>query len=246
MRIVDHLTNQFSQIDLLKNQFNSTKPTSLLVLDNFLPTEIAKDLSKEIDSVDNLDCRKFNRNGSYMEEYNNLSKMPKAENVVAQLHSQSFMKWLTSITGISNLIPDPYLIGAGYSKSFRGDSLKNHVDFNWNDSLKLYRILTLILYINEDWQEDWGGHLEFTDFQNNQLLNKIFVKWNRAAIWKHHENCFHGYPEPITCPENQARKTLRLFYYISNQEPSIDTPAHRSLYWFDKMQGKPVDDKNYE
>lgn len=246
MRIIDHLIKQFDDSSLLNTHFNNSVPTPLLVLDDFLPIEIAKDLSSELDSVNNLECRKFNRNGSYMEEYNDLSKLPKAESVVEQLHSQSFMQWLSLVTGIQNLIPDPYLIGAGYSKSFKGDSLKNHIDFNWNDSLKLYRVLTLIVYINENWQEDWGGHLKFTDFRSGDTLNKILIKWNRAAIWKHHENCFHGYPDPITCPENEARKTLRLFYYVSNQEPSVDNPAHRSLYWFDEKTNKPIDNKDYE
>jgi Rps23 Pro-64 3,4-dihydroxylase Tpa1-like proline 4-hydroxylase len=245
MRILDHLANRYNT-DTLKNHFNNASPTSMIVVDDFFPEDTAKVLSQELDSVDVTSCRKFTRNGSYMEEYNDLSTLPEAEEVVAQLHSQSFMKWLSASTGIDNLIPDPYLVGAGYSRSFRGDSLKNHVDFNWNDTLKLYRALTLIVYISEDWEEEWGGHLEFNEFQSKQTLNKILIKWNRAVIWKHHETCFHGYPTPITCPQDRSRKTLRVFYYVSNQEPQLDNPAHRSLYWFDQTSGIPVDNNSHE
>jgi hypothetical protein len=245
MRILDHLVNRYNT-STLKKYFNDAVPTSMIVVDDFFPEDTAKTLSQELDSVDAISCRKFTRNGSYMEEYNDLSMLPKAEEAIAQLHSQSFMKWLSSATGIDNLIPDPYLIGAGYSRSFRGDSLKNHVDFNWNDTLKLYRVLTLTVYISEDWEEDWGGHLEFNEFQSKRNLNKILIKWNRAVIWKHHETCFHGYPTPIACPPDCSRKTLRLFYYISNQEPLLEKPAHRSLYWFDETSGKPIDNKDHE
>ena len=159
MQIINLLTANHN-IDQLNRDFKNSVPIPTLIIDNFLPNEIAKQLSLEIDSLDSDLCRKFTRNGSYMEECNDLSIMPAAHPIIAQLHSQTFMNWLSKVTGIQHLLPDPYLIGAGYSRSFNGDSLKNHVDFNWNDSIKLYRKLTLIVYLSEDWHNDWGGHLE--------------------------------------------------------------------------------------
>ena len=242
MRVVDRLTKN-NNIETLSGNFKNSVPAPMIVIDDFLPEDVARDLSKEIDLIDKDLCRKFTRNGSYMEECNDVSLMPKAYPIISELHSQPFMKWLNQLTGIKYLIPDPYLVGAGYSRSFKGDSLKNHVDFNWNDSLKLYRALTIVIYLSEDWDESWGGHLEFSNFDNLSNLNTILVKWNRAVIWQHHENCFHGYPKPIECPEGHSRKTLRLFYYTSNQEPSSDHLPHRSLYWIDQTTGKPTDNK---
>jgi hypothetical protein len=246
MKILNHLTKNFINLDRLRASFNQASPAPLIVLDQFLPENIAHNLSQEIDSIDIDSCKKFTRNGSYMEECNDITVMPEGLHVINELHSQTGLKWLTELTGIPYLIPDPYLIGAGYSKSFRGDGLKNHIDFNWNDSLKLYRALTLIIYLSEDWEEEWGGHLEFSKFDNETLINKINIKWNRAVIWKHHETCFHGYPTPITCPDDQSRKTLRLFFYVSNQEPTVDNPAHRSLYWYDENTNTPLDQPDYE
>ncbi len=245
MRITDKLIKDYRTTDL-NNLFRDAVPSPMLVLDDFFPNDTAKKLSLEIDSINKDLCRKFTRNGSYMEECNNLSLMPEAQPVIGELHSQTFMRWLSEVTGINHLIPDPYLVGAGYSRSFKGDSLKNHIDFNWNDSIKLYRALTLIIYLSEDWKEEWGGNLEFSSLDNQDKINKIYIKWNRAIIWQHHENCFHGYPEPINCPEGLSRKTLRLFYYVSNQEPSKDQPPHRSLYWYDMQNQKPVDDRSHE
>lgn len=245
MPIIDRLIENYD-VKNLNSVFKDASPAPMIVLDDFFPEDTAKNLSKEIDSIDADLCRKFTRNGSYMEECNNLSLMPLAQDVIGQLHSQTFMKWLNQVTGIDHLIPDPYLIGAGYSRSFKGDSLKNHIDFNWNDTIKLYRALTLIIYLSEGWQEEWGGNLEFSSFDNQDSINKVYIKWNRAIIWQHHESCFHGYPEPIDCPADQSRKTLRLFYYVSNQEPLKDQPPHRSLYWYDLQNQKPVDDRSHE
>lgn len=244
MKIVDLLIKNNST-EQLTNSFKSSDSVPMIIIDDFLPEETAKKLSLEIDKVDKSICRKFTRNGSYMEECNSLGNMQEAQPVIAELHSQTFMNWLSRVTGIKYLLPDPYLVGAGYSRSFREDSLKNHVDFNWNDSIKLYRKLTLIVYLTEDWKEEWGGHLEFTSF-DQQKINKINIKWNRAVIWQHHEECFHGYPEPINCPEESSRKTLRLFYYVSNQTPSIEQPAHRSLYWYDPTTSTPIDHRDHD
>lgn len=244
MQIINSLTAEHS-VDQLSRNFKNSVPIPMLVIDNFLPSKIAKELSLEIDSVDASLCRKFTRNGSYMEECNDLSIMTAAQPVIAELHSQLFMNWLSKVTGIQHLLPDPYLVGAGYSRSFNSDSLKNHVDFNWNDSIRLYRKLTLIVYLTEDWSDDWGGHLEFTSFDKHQI-KKINVKWNRAVIWQHHEHCLHGYPEPISCPNTHSRKTLRLFYYVSDQLPLKDQPAHRSLYWYDAKLNTPTDNKLYD
>lgn len=244
MRIIDLLEKNHSTDQLIHSWKNSV-PVPMIIIDNFLPRAIAKKLSLEINDLDKNTCRTFTRNGSYMEECNNLSIMTAAEPVIAELHAQTFMRWLSQVTGIQYLLPDPYLVGAGYSRSFRGDSLKNHVDFNWNDAIKLYRKLTLIVYLTEDWKEEWGGHLEFSSF-DQQKINKIGVKWNRAVIWQHHEHCLHGYPEPIVCPEDNSRKTLRLFYYVSDQSPLQDRPAHRSLYWYDTELNTPTDNKLHD
>lgn len=245
MHIIDRLNKNYD-ITNLNLMFKEGIPAPMIVLDDFFPENTAKCLSKEIDSIDKDLCRKFTRNRSYMEECNDLSLMPSAQDVIGQLHSQSFMNWLNKVTGIDYLIPDPYLIGAGYSRSFKGDCLKNHIDFNWNDTIKLYRALTLIVYLSEGWQEEWGGNLEFSSFENLKYINKVFNKWNRAIIWQHHENCFHGYTEPINCPVEQSRKTLRIFYYVSNQEPLADRSPHRSLYWYDLKNKRPIDDRSYE
>lgn len=244
MQISKYILQKYDP-DLLRTEFQNSIPAPMIVLDNFLPEQIALTLSKELDSIEKEHCKHFSRNHSYMEECNDLDFMPEASVLIAELHSQKFLNWLNDITGIQNLIPDPYLIGAGYSRSFRGDSLKKHVDFNWNDSLKLYRALTLIVYINENWEKEWGGHLEFCGFDDS-IINVVDIKWNRAVIWKHHEHCFHGYPEPINCPQETCRKTIRLFYYTSNQEPLDSNPPHRSLYWFDENTKTPIDINIYK
>ena len=60
-------------------------------------------------------------------------------------------------------------------------------------------------------------------------------------VWNYHNLVYHGYPDPMTCPEDQSRKGMRLFYYQSRSKPDAENPPHRSLYWFNSKEKLPYD-----
>ena len=72
-------------------------------------------------------------------------------------HSGEFLYELEQLTGIVGLMPDPHLVGAGFSRFRKGKELKIHYDFNWNDRLRLHRKLTCMLFLNPNWKETWGN-----------------------------------------------------------------------------------------
>jgi len=239
--IINYVTNTFHDHVKLNDRFVGTPPYPMIVLDDFLPRDFAQKLEAECDNIPEKYWTEFTRKRSYMQECNDMSVAPVAQEFVNQMHSQAGMNWLTAITGIKDLIPDPYLVGAGYSRSYRGDSLKIHTDFNWNDKMKLHRMLSFIIYLTDDWQADWNGHLQFKDFDNKNIIQNVETKFNRAVLWRYHKRGFHGYPEEITCPANTCRKTFRLFFYVSNAQYNPDDRPHRSLYWYDEDNQEPYD-----
>lgn len=241
MNLITHLNKHFSDFQELNNTFVGTPPFPMIVMDNFLPQDLALDMAKECESIPDHYWTEFTRRGSHMKECIRLDIAPKAFEFVNQMHSALGMDWLTKVTGIKDLIPDPYLTGAAYSRSFRGDSLKVHTDFNWNDRLRLHRMLSFIVYLNPHWKEEWGGALDFYDFDNEKVIQHVPPIFNRAVIWRYHKRGFHGYPEPLTCPEGMSRNAFRLFFYISDAHYKEDDRPHRSLYWYDKELGEPYD-----
>ena len=60
-------------------------------------------------------------------------------------------------------------------------------------------------------------------------------------VWTYKNLVYHGYPEPITCPEDECRKGIRLFYLTSDAKTDPKNPPHRSLYWFDEKKKMPYD-----
>ena len=166
-----------------------------------------------------------------MEECKELEHAPVARQLVSALHSPEFLGWLRKVCDVPHLLPDPYLVGAGYMKSFQGDSLKIHSDFNWNEECQTHRALSLILYFTPDWDPEWHGDLQFWDFDKTHKVVSYPPEMGNVVIWKYHKRGFHGHPNPITCPEDRFRVGFRLFYYIADSKHDWRDPPHKSLYW---------------
>ena len=108
-----------------------------------------------------------------------------------------------------------------------------HLDYSIHPKLKLQRKLNLIIYLEEDWNTEWGGNLEF--WSHNKEKNKpdkIFVTidntFNRAVLFDTTQNSWHGFPEPLTCPEGKYRKSLAVYYLTDPPEGTDQRP--RALY----------------
>jgi len=239
---LEHLADVFSK-NIFKGStdFASAKPVPMGIIDNFLPEDVALAMYKESCSIDNSVWKTFTRNGSHMKELNKMELAPVAFNTLNYLHSSEFLKSLSNYTGIEGLIPDPHLVGAGYSKSYNGDILNIHTDFNWNEELKLHRALSLIIYLTPGWKTEWGGSLDFYDSKKENIVTTVDTLFNRCLIWKYDRFGYHGYTNPVQCPENKHRSTFRLFYYTSNSTHLLEDPPHRSLYWVDEITKLPYD-----
>ena len=238
MELINHLKLHHSK---LEDNYALSQPIPSITLDNFLPENFAKRMFIEAQSTPDSLWSTFTRKDSLMKECIRLEHMPVAREFVAQLHSSEGLRWLEELTGISGLIPDPYITGAGYSKSWRGDSLKVHTDFNWNEQLKLHRACAFILYLTPDWKPEYNGAFEFWDSDKTECVRSVDCLFNRAIIWNDHKRGFHGYPQPLACPENMHRTTFRLFFYTSNSTHKKEDRPHRRLYWYDKELNEPYD-----
>ena len=76
------------------------------------------------------------------------------------LNSRPFLMFLEELTGIDGLIPDPYFTGGGIHVVANGGHLDIHADFYHHAKLNLERRINVLIYLNRDWQEDWGGSFE--------------------------------------------------------------------------------------
>jgi len=236
---IELIVNKYDPKDYAVD-YSHGSPIPWLYFDDFLPEDTLAAVQNDVKNMPSHMWSNFTRNDSMMKECNNLKYAKVIRDLVLNLNSSEFIEWLEEMTNHKKLIPDPLLIGAGLMRCGTGNSLKLHTDFNWNEQLNLNRRLNAILYISEEWDESWGGGLEFWNFERTECLHTVAPKSNRLLLWDYDKRLVHGHPIPLTCPKDTYRDGLRLFYFNSNATP--EHQPHRSLYWTDK-DGNPVDKK---
>jgi 2-oxoglutarate-Fe(II)-dependent oxygenase superfamily protein len=148
---------------------------------------------------------------------------PELSLLLYQFNSAPFLAFLERLTGIANLLPDPYFYGGGLHQIERGGKLGVHADFSAHGKLPLHRRLNVLVYLNRDWQEEWGGHLELWDAERTACRKRVLPVFNRMVVFTITDWAFHGHPEPLTCPPEVTRKSIALYYF------TVDRPAGETM-----------------
>ncbi len=154
------------------------------------------------------------------------SEKVEQRDIIEQVQSTGSVKPLTEVQ-----------VGAQVS----GRIVKVHVDFNKHGPYQLDRRLNLLLYLNKDWKEEYGGHLQLWDKEMKNCEQKILPIFNRVALFSTTETSWHGHPDPLTCPEGWSRKSLALYYYTNGRADGADAPEHTTV--FRERPGEVVKEK---
>jgi Rps23 Pro-64 3,4-dihydroxylase Tpa1-like proline 4-hydroxylase len=155
---------------------------------------------------------------------------PTTRLLLYHLNSITFLDFLSKATGIENLISDPCFEGGGLHQIPRGGKLGVHADFNKHRRFGLDRRLNAILYLNKDWHEEYGGHLELWNRDVTRCEAKILPLFNRLAVFGTTDFTFHGHPDPLQCPEGMTRKSLALYYFTNGRPAEEVTGEHSTLF----------------
>lgn len=142
-------------------------------------------------------------------------------NLLWEMNSSSFVRFLEKMTGIEGLIPDPKLQGGGVHQILPGGVLGVHTDFTEHRYYKLSRRLNVLLYLNEDWKEEYNGHLELWSRDMSRCVRRIMPKLGRCVIFSTDDDSYHGHPEVLNCPEGVTRKSIALYYYTNGRPDQV-------------------------
>lgn len=140
-----------------------------------------------------------------------------------EMNGARFLRLLETLTGISGLIADPRLHGGGIHQVLPGGHLGVHADFTEHRYFGLDRRLNVLLYLNPQWQDDWGGHLELWQRDLSACARRLRPVLGRLVVFSTDASSFHGHPDPVACPPGTVRRSLALYYYSNGREsPSSD------------------------
>ncbi|HWM95094.1 MAG TPA: 2OG-Fe(II) oxygenase [Thermoanaerobaculia bacterium] len=209
----------------LREQYVSAQPFPHIVIDNLFPDEVLEEVLADFPRPDEIAWRKFdNPTEKKLGYWHENPLRPSVQLFLYEMNSAPLLQFLEALTGIEGLISDPYYGGAGPHQIEPGGFLKVHVDFNWHPLLKLDRRLNLLVYLNKDWEEEYGGHLELWNRNVSRCEQKVLPVFNRTVVFSTTDFSYHGHPEPLACPEGRTRKSVS-FYYYSNGRPDEERSA---------------------
>jgi Rps23 Pro-64 3,4-dihydroxylase Tpa1-like proline 4-hydroxylase len=150
--------------------------------------------------------------------------------LTAFLHSAAFLYLLSELTGIQELLPDPYLLGSEYSALPEGGYFDVHIDRNMAYETGLTRRLSLIIYLNKQWKHEYGGQLELWNSDARHREAVIEPAFNRTIIFEIAEQNFHGVPTPVARPDGKSRKSFAVYYHTVGIAGRTDAAPHSSIY----------------
>ncbi len=150
------------------------------------------------------------------------------------IRTPAFLDHIGRITGIPDLLYDADYFGGGTHENRAGQDLDPHVDFNRHPREGWHRRLNLIVYLNREWHDDWGGSLELHSDPRSpdDRVTRVTPLFNRCVIFETTEWSWHGFGR-IALPAERAdltRKSIALYFYTRERPAEEMADTHSTIY----------------
>ena len=221
--------------DELAVRFRPRDPFRHVVIENFFRDEYARQILAQFPPFERGNAR--NEAG----ELGNKSTVEKIRGLGAAyaalddlVQSREFLDLIGRITGIDDLLYDPWYFGGGTHENRNGQDLDAHVDFNRHPANRWHRRLNLIIYFNHEWNDAYGGSLQLHSDPRSadDRIITITPKFNRAVIFETTETSWHGFPRIALPTDKQAltRKSVALYFYTKDRPVEETAGTHSTIY----------------
>lgn len=223
------------QVDRHAAQFRTAKPFRHVVLDDFFDPGTAGELLAQFPEFARGNARTENGtlgNKSTVEAIRELG--PAYAALDDAIQSREFLDIIGRITGIPDLLYDRWYFGGGTHHNRAGQDLDPHVDFNRHPIEGWHRRLNLIVYLNHEWDDAWGGSFELHSDPHSpdNQITLITPLYNRCVIFETTESSWHGFRRIAPPPghEDVSRKSIALYFYTRERPAEETADTHSTIY----------------
>jgi hypothetical protein len=215
--------------------YSGNAPFPHVVIDDFFDSRTLAGVLTEVNAVER--SRRYAKFLDRKTDHNKFAFYPEAvgpetSRLVNYLNSGPFLRYLENLTGIDNLIADPSYFGGGLHWIENGGFLEVHADFNHLKKYNLERRINLLLYLNENWKDEYNGQLELWDLKTMTRSKSVSPIFNRCVIFSTTQKSLHGHPAPLAAPPGVARRSLALYYYTNTWDPADQ--MHTTLFYISR------------
>jgi Rps23 Pro-64 3,4-dihydroxylase Tpa1-like proline 4-hydroxylase len=214
----------------LRAEYQAGEPFPHIVIDDFLPESVLDRLLAEWPVAEAQ--VQYHRDQERLKSQYNPEELasPFARSLFYAFNGAPFLKFVEAVTGISGLLPDPDYNGGGFHETKTGGHLSVHADFNVNQRLRMLRRVNVLVYLNKDWKDEYGGNLELWSRDMKTRVKSVEPIFNRCVIFNTNVDSFHGHPDPLSTPEDTTRKSIALYYYTASAAILEEHRYHTTLF----------------
>jgi len=242
----------------LHDTYTKAYPYPHISIDNFIPIEDIRLCVKEIESFDEWgidggipkyqDKKLFfpwsaiKTESGMVSDVENIkralsTKAPVCWKWLCYFNSEDFIKKLENLTGIKDLMPDWGFAGGGLHNILPGGKLSVHSDYNKHPYGLGWRRINLLVYLNEDWEKEWGGTLQIWKKDMSKMVSEYQPYAGKAIIFNTTDDALHGHPNPLNSPEGKNRYSFAL-YYFTKDRPEHEKSDFIGAQWY--SEGNPL------
>ena len=221
------------------DQFISNYPIPHIVLDNFLNISFFKEINSEIQIINDLINQNQNNFYNTDTEKNkwiskNIELPENMKKLLQFLNSEEWILNLENLTRILGLLGTVNLNKkiSNYHVMKENGFLGSHIDHSSDPDTGFPHVLNIILYLSNDWKEEYGGSTVFYNHNGKEIKKEIKYKANRAVIFLHSPYSFHGVT-PILGNKGTSRSTIYIDYFSKRLNPFENLKLDITRKWFD-------------
>lgn len=224
--------------EALQRDFAAAEPFRHVIVDDFLEPDFCDRLIQEFPPFEA---------GNALNEFGEVGRKAVVTGVSRighsyaefdrMIRSREFLGWLGTVASIEDLVYDSDYVGGGTHENLDGQDLDSHVDFNFHPSRPLHRRLNLIVFLNREWREQWGGCLQL-DRDPWHPVASVFRKRivplaNRCVVFETTESSWHGFDRIRLPPPPQpglSRRSIAVYFYTKDRAPAETASSHGTVY----------------
>jgi len=229
MQLINPSYTDPAKITQLAADFQAGKPYKHLVLDNFLRDDIANRLYEQFPSVDKLTKHWKGMNENKSEGSNFSDFDPVFSQLRSEIMSPAFGQWMAQVTGIKDVFVTDDNLGTGLHQGSDGSFLDIHVDFNIHATRNVHRRLNMLIYLNKNWKDEYGGGMEMWNADMTKMEKIVMPHLNRCLIFETSDISYHGYSK-ITLPPGVTRKSFYTYFYTEVTDKALLNKYHDTIF----------------
>lgn len=211
----------------LNRKFREAAPFRHLVLENLFDPELLRLVETEFSLLKKKDWVRYdNASERKLGSRPDAKLGPGAQLYFDLIHSGEFTNFLSAITGIDYLLPDPMLFGGGLHEIPPGGHFAVHIDFNKHPVSRLDNRLVFITYLNRGWDPSYGGALELWHQDGNKKGAEIVPEFGRSILLYQSRDSLHGHPDPVRAPNGRPRRSIAAYFYTNGREDGESADSH--------------------